>query len=138
MNNLTSLNLPTIELRSGISYFTMTPNCVLNTLFEKQNHKLQTTYTRLLAYYSKASYKKGAFPSQKTLARELGISERAVKNHIRDLKKLRCSDNKPLMVVIKHWEGNISKNTYFLPCMSDLFEQSQHLLVNENFSTLLS
>lgn len=40
------------------------------------------------------------------------------------------------MVVIKHWEGNISKNTYFLPCMYDLFNQSQDLLVNENFYTI--
>jgi hypothetical protein len=117
---LQTLDLPTEQSTSGNLYFTMIASCVVNQLLKKENQKALPTYLRLSAYYSKASYKKGAYPTQETLAKELGLSKRTIVAHIQLLNGVVCSHGDPVLKVTKEWEDNESKNTYHLPQLKKL------------------
>lgn len=132
-----TLNLPTEQQRSGNLYFTMIASCVVNQLLKKENQKALPTYLRLSAYYSKVSYKKGAYPTQETLAKELGLSERTIVEHIQLLKGVVCSHGDPVLKVTKQWEDNKSKNTYHLLQLKELYKQSEFIGVDKHFLSLL-
>ena len=132
-----TLDLPTEQLQSGNLYFTMIASCVVNQLLKKENQKALPTYIRLSAYYSKESYKKGAYPTQETLDKELGLSERTIVEHIQLLKGIVCSHGDPLINVTKKWEDNKSKNTYHLPQLRKLYEQSEFIGIDKQFLSLL-
>ena len=132
-----TLNLPTEQRRSGNLYFTMIASCVVNQLLKKENQKALPTYLRLSAYYSKVSYKKGAYPTQETLAKELGLSERTMVEHIQLLKGVVCSHGDPVLKVTKQWEDNKSKNTYHLLQLKELYKQSEFIGVDKHFLSLL-
>jgi hypothetical protein len=132
-----TLNLPTEQRRSGNLYFTMIASCVVNQLLKKENQKALPTYLRLSAYYSKVSYKKGAYPTQETLAKELGLSERTIVEHIQLLKGVVCSHGDPVLKVTKQWEDNKSKNTYHLLQLKELYKQSEFIGVDKHFLSLL-
>lgn len=132
-----TLNLPTEQGRSGNLYFTMIASCVVNQLLKKENQKALPTYLRLSAYYSKVSYKKGAYPTQETLAKELGLSERTIVEHIQLLKGVVCSHGDPVLKVTKQWEDNKSKNTYHLLQLKELYKQSEFIGVDQHFLSLL-
>ena len=132
-----TLNLPTEQRRSGNLYFTMIASCVVNQLLKKENQKALPTYLRLSAYYSKVSYKKGAYPTQETLAKELGLSERTIVEHIQLLKGVVCSHGDPVLKVTKQWEDNKSKNTYHLLQLKELYKQSEFIGVDQHFLSLL-
>ena len=132
-----TLNLPTEQRRSGNLYFTMIASCVVNQLLKKENQKALPTYLRLSAYYSKVSYKKGAYPTQETLAKELGLSERTIVEHIQLLKGVVCSHGDPILKVTKQWEDNKSKNTYHLLQLKELYKQSEFIGVDKHFLSLL-
>lgn len=132
-----TLNLPTEQRRSGNLYFTMIASCVVNQLLKKENQKALPTYLRLSAYYSKVSYKKGAYPTQETLAKELGLSERTIVEHIQLLKGVVCSHGDPILKVTKQWEDNKSKNTYHLLQLKELYKQSEFIGVDQHFLSLL-
>ena len=132
-----TLNLPTEHQTSGNLYFTMIATCVVNQLLKKENQKALPTYLRLSAYYSKASYKKGAYPTQETLAKELGLSERTIVEHIQLLKGVVCSHGDPVLKVTKQWEDNKSKNTYHLLQLKELYKQSEFIGVDKHFLSLL-
>tara|TARA_Y100000389_G_C17358504_1_gene462405 strand:- start:502 stop:927 length:426 start_codon:yes stop_codon:yes gene_type:complete len=132
-----TLNLPTEQRRSGNLFFTMIASCVVNQLLKKENQKALPTYLRLSAYYSKVSYKKGAYPTQETLAKELGLSERTIVEHIQLLKGVVCSHGDPVLKVTKQWEDNKSKNTYHLLQLKELYKQSEFIGVDKHFLSLL-
>ena len=132
-----TLNLPTEQRRSGNLYFTMIASCVVNQLLKKENQKALPTYLRLSAYYSKVSYKKGAYPTQETLAKELGLSERTIVEHIQLLKGVVCYHGDPILKVTKQWEDNKSKNTYHLLQLKELYKQSEFIGVDQHFLSLL-
>lgn len=132
-----TLNLPTEQPTSGNLYFTMIASCVVNQLLKKENQKALPTYLRLSAYYSKASYKKGAYPTQETLAKELGLSERTIVEHIQLLKGVVCSHGDPVLKVTKQWEDNKSKNTYHLLQLKELYKQSEFIGEDQHFLSLL-
>ena len=75
--------------------------------------------------------------ANEAIAKELGLSERTIVEHIQLLKGVVCSHGDPVLKVTKQWEDNKSKNTYHLLQLKELYKQSEFIGVDKHFLSLL-